>query len=346
MADDPRRLDDLVATIANLRRQLDSLQHTALNRLSTHTHAGGGGGVTDHGALTGLGDDDHTQYLNNTRHDTTARHGSSVVDHGSIGGLGDDDHTQYHNDTRGDARYHRLTEDVVVPTGKQVNVGGSASTALFSGKVASTADDVFSARVNGEAAQRWMVEGDGYNWWGDGTAALDTNLYRGAANQLKTDDALVVVGNISAANLNGPMCSLYQSAAQSVPNNTWTSITFTSENLDTHSGHSTSSNTSRFTCPSGWAGYYLVSGIVFLASGSVGVKLAAFAKNGTRLPGTPRLTTSATDGVGISIPARVVQLAVGDSLELQTLHTQGASVNTFAGAAPETSVMDVAYLRN
>lgn len=29
----------------------------------------GGGGATDHGALTGLGDDDHTQYLNNTRGD-------------------------------------------------------------------------------------------------------------------------------------------------------------------------------------------------------------------------------------------------------------------------------------
>lgn len=30
---------------------------------------GGGGGVTDHGDLTGLADDDHTQYLNNTRGD-------------------------------------------------------------------------------------------------------------------------------------------------------------------------------------------------------------------------------------------------------------------------------------
>ena len=28
---------------------------------------GGGGGVTDHGALTGLTDDDHIQYLNNAR---------------------------------------------------------------------------------------------------------------------------------------------------------------------------------------------------------------------------------------------------------------------------------------
>lgn len=39
--------------------------------------------------------DDHSQYLNTTRHDTTARHGSAVVDHGSVGGLGDNDHPQY-----------------------------------------------------------------------------------------------------------------------------------------------------------------------------------------------------------------------------------------------------------
>ena len=30
---------------------------------------GGGGGVTDHGALTGLGDDDHSQYLTAARGD-------------------------------------------------------------------------------------------------------------------------------------------------------------------------------------------------------------------------------------------------------------------------------------
>ncbi len=36
----------------------------------TQTPSGGeGGGVTDHGALTGLGDDDHSQYHNNTRGD-------------------------------------------------------------------------------------------------------------------------------------------------------------------------------------------------------------------------------------------------------------------------------------
>lgn len=115
----------------------------------------GGGGVTDHGALTGLADDDHTQYHNDARGDAryytqgavdTLLAGKSDVghthsyepllgnpgtnghvlasttggvrswvalptvisDHGGLTGLADDDHTQYYNQARGDARYARL----------------------------------------------------------------------------------------------------------------------------------------------------------------------------------------------------------------------------------------------
>lgn len=35
---------------------------------------------------------------------------SGVTDHGALSGLADDDHTQYHNDTRGDARYYTQTQ--------------------------------------------------------------------------------------------------------------------------------------------------------------------------------------------------------------------------------------------
>jgi len=34
--------------------------------------------------------------------------GGGVTDHGALTGLADDDHTQYHNDARGDARYLQL----------------------------------------------------------------------------------------------------------------------------------------------------------------------------------------------------------------------------------------------
>jgi hypothetical protein len=68
------------------------------------TAGGGGGGVTDHGALTGLGDDDHTQYLNNARGDarydalgTSAAHSGSTTNPHSVNkaqvGLGNADNT-------------------------------------------------------------------------------------------------------------------------------------------------------------------------------------------------------------------------------------------------------------
>jgi hypothetical protein len=67
----------------------------------------GGGGVTDHGALTGLADDDHPQYVlsatNNALSSTVSNHIASAsvhftqaeIDHGTILGLGDNDHPQY-----------------------------------------------------------------------------------------------------------------------------------------------------------------------------------------------------------------------------------------------------------
>ena len=83
--------DAVIQRIKQLEREVERLQRWE--------RPIGGGGVTDHGQLTGLTDDDHTQYLNNTRHDTTGRHTLGTVvphdDHGALSGLADDDHTQY-----------------------------------------------------------------------------------------------------------------------------------------------------------------------------------------------------------------------------------------------------------
>ena len=89
-----------------------------VERLRVKESPAGGSGVTDHGALTGLSDDDHSQYLSNTRHDDTARHTLGTVvphdDHGALSGLADDDHSQYLNNTRHDATA-RHTLGTVVP---------------------------------------------------------------------------------------------------------------------------------------------------------------------------------------------------------------------------------------
>ena len=55
----------------------------------------------------------------------------------------------------------------------------------------------FRTSVTGDAADRFYVEAGGKHWWSDGTAAVDTNLYRSAANTLKTDDSLIVDLNLT-----------------------------------------------------------------------------------------------------------------------------------------------------
>lgn len=50
--------------------------------------------AADHGALSGRGDDDHSQYYNATRH-TVAVHNALSIDHGSLSGRTHDDHSQY-----------------------------------------------------------------------------------------------------------------------------------------------------------------------------------------------------------------------------------------------------------
>jgi hypothetical protein len=60
----------------------------------------------------------------------------------------------------------------------------------------SASDWAYIARVEGDANSRWAVTADGKIAWGPGTSARDTNLYRSAANTLKTDDSLAVGTNL------------------------------------------------------------------------------------------------------------------------------------------------------
>jgi hypothetical protein len=73
---------------------LDRLTHKELHRLGLDgLSSGGGGGVTDHGALTGLSDDDHPQYT--TTAEATTLAGTAVTTHEAAA----DPHTGYATDT-------------------------------------------------------------------------------------------------------------------------------------------------------------------------------------------------------------------------------------------------------
>lgn len=62
-------------------------------------------------------------------------------------------------------------------------------------------------RVTGDAYPRIAIDAAGKIIWGGGTVAGDADLYRSAVGILTLDGALVVVGNVTAANLIAPKVS-------------------------------------------------------------------------------------------------------------------------------------------
>lgn len=110
LSEDKQDLADyLKSLIKSLRSMWDEI-YRAINTV-----------IQDHGELSGLGDDDHTQYLKEEASgglasevpDHTHQNADECgqLDHGvALTGLDDDDHPQYHNDARGDARYYTETE--------------------------------------------------------------------------------------------------------------------------------------------------------------------------------------------------------------------------------------------
>lgn len=61
----------------------------------------------------------------------------------------------------------------------------------------SAASAIFSGIQTGDANARWYTQADGKHWWGNGTAAVDTNLYRSGVGVLATDTALTVGGSLT-----------------------------------------------------------------------------------------------------------------------------------------------------
>jgi hypothetical protein len=81
-------------------------------------------------------------------------------------------------------------------------VGGGS--ALIARSATSTSTLVLVARQSADAADRVAVRADGRIDWGDGTAAVDTNLYRASAEVLKTDRYFEALGALRTGGTGWP----------------------------------------------------------------------------------------------------------------------------------------------
>jgi hypothetical protein len=112
------------------------------------------------------------------------------------------------------------------------------------------------------------------------SANTPARLGIGSTDQvLKVSGGLPVWGAASAPAFVG--CSLYSTTAQTISNATATAITFNSEHFDTDAFHSTSTNTSRITIPTGKGGYYLFLAFAEWSSSADGRRYFLLKKNGS-----------------------------------------------------------------
>jgi hypothetical protein len=116
-----------------------------------------------------------------------------------------------------------------------------------------------------------------------------------------------------------------------VNNNTLTTVAFANESYDSDSFHDNVTNNSRATIPAGKGGYYSVTFTVQFGLGTSGYKEAGIYVNGA-LKTNERTAASSTDGMTVVTDTVILDLDVGDYVEVKVYQNSGGSINYWGSA--------------
>jgi hypothetical protein len=142
-------------------------------------------------------------------------------------------------------------------------------------------------------------------------------------------------------------CRATNSAVQSISNTTYTGLTFDTEEFDTDAIHSTASNQSRFTVPSGMDGKWRFTASVCFAPSSGGTaRYVKFRKNGATdlrafAQGTSPAFSTTVAACTISVE---VLLAATDYVEVVVYQDTGGSLNVGGTGADTGSSMSATFI--
>jgi hypothetical protein len=162
---------------------------------------------------------------------------------------------------------------------------------------------------------------------GTGSGTYD-NLPIGTTGQVLTADTTVSPYKVkwatasSSSSFSGVFC--VATAGQTISNNTLTAVTLNSEIYDIGGYHDNSTNNTRFTVPSGKAGYYQVSGAGYFALNGTGKRDFALAKNGTTI-----FYNTIVPNAGVYVTNQLnytLYLNVGDYIEFFVAQNSGGNL--------------------
>ncbi len=129
-----------------------------------------------------------------------------------------------------------------------------------------------------------------------------------------------------------PACRVFNSANISIATSGVSqALTFNSERYDVGGCHSTVSNSSRLTVPTGGAGKYRIFGNVTFASNATGQRTLFIQVNGTTVI-ADTATVANTGGSHIVNISTEYALVAGDYVELMVNQTSGGALNATASS--------------
>lgn len=130
-----------------------------------------------------------------------------------------------------------------------------------------------------------------------------------------------------------PSCRANRTTTQSIADLTATAVSFTAaDSWDTDGFHSTVSNQSRLTVPSGLGGKYLIVASVPWANHTTGWRDLTIRANGSTGLDSTRVGSGVANPYPISTITTIQQLAAGTYVEVTAWQNSGAALDVLAGA--------------
>jgi hypothetical protein len=157
----------------------------------------------------------------------------------------------------------------------------------------------------------------------------------GTNGQVLTADSTQADGVIWATPASGSTavgCTAFTSSTQNTTQNVYTVINLNSEAFDTDALHSTSTNTSRLTIPTGKGGYWLINALTVIDASGNDVFLQVF-KNGSVITGygqwDNRFAASNYGGAGyvVASGSQAYPLSAGDYVEIAVRTAKATGAN-------------------
>lgn len=162
-----------------------------------------------------------------------------------------------------------------------------------------------------------------------------------AAGPTAADWNTYVRDNIAALRVR-PMCRVRRTTTQSIPNATWTTITWDAERYDTANMHSTSSNTDRIVAPI--AGMYEIIAHALIAISTSPDRIIGLMLNGVTEIARSRYPLQIAFAARLHV-ATQVYLNAGDYVTCRVYQSNGSALNLQVSGAQSPEFM-AAWLGN